>query len=172
MRNVLLQRTSGLAIEVHHRPSMKLTSLVTLLFVTMSVAAAKTPICAEEDLRASALQFGPFLSDEGKLCFNVRNWSHFKGRSCAANGEAFQWETTSRMIGSTGAKTTLHFRVQGVVVTHDRIAYSIEVNHERHGWTAFQKVEIDRLASVGTVHPEYLDIKNPFQCRTPEKQAR
>ena len=135
-----------------------------LLLLALSPVAAKTLICASEDLSAAPLLLNPYLSGSGQLCFDVRDWSDYQGNDCAGNGGSIQWQTTAAAITPRGSEQrTVWFRVRNAVVTRERLAWAIE-SREGSGWKVMQRIAIDRIAGMGTGDRFSAHTDNPFRC--------
>ena len=142
-----------------------------VLMAAASLATAKTAICGAGGDSAPLFLLEPYLSDSGQLCFDVRNWTGYKGQNCVSNRASIQWQATATAVTTYPAEKTVMFRVHRAVVTRERLEYMLE-SYRGTAWTLIQHVAIDRLAGTGTSDPPGAHQESPFPCGAPDKNAR
>lgn len=146
--------------------SRKVFTLGVLLLATVPTATAGTAICLPEDIATAPLLLNPYLSESGRLCFGVRDWSDFQGTDCVGNGQSIRWQATATVMNShSSEEKKMLFRVRKAVVTSKRIEYTIE-SRDGSNWQAMQRVSIDRLKGTGTTDRVSAHADNPFRCRS------
>ncbi|MBC3875986.1 hypothetical protein [Undibacterium flavidum] len=146
-----------------------------ILALTSSIAQAQSRIMCEpsskDDKRITAIWPSPYLSEKGKLCFEVKSWTEYSGQNCVTHGGKISWKglVIVSVDGESQGRNLRSFRVHKPVVNDELIEYTIESSRDKN-WEPIQHVRINRLSGEAISYFIKLHGGEPYQCRLEKRK--